>query len=108
MIDHLEIARVRVEVERAYAAVAAAVGARVVGMQAVTIVFFVLAGMPAALEDVGLLLVGADHNTGLVGLAGLAAEEYEVRLACLEPLERCTLRGAVAGRHSRWQLGGLG
>lgn len=89
-------------------AVAAAVGARVVGTWAVTTVFFALASMPAVLEHVGQLLAEVDRNTGLVGLVGLAAESDEVRPACLEPLECCTLMGSVAGRHSHWQLGELG
>ena len=104
MIDHLETAHVRVGVARAYAAVAV-VGARAVGMRGVTTVFFALASTPAALEDVGPLLVGVDRNTGL---GGMAAEGDEVRLACLELLVCCTLMESVACRHSRWHLGGLG
>lgn len=113
MIDHLEIARVPAEVERA-CVVAAAVGAHVVGTRVVTTVFFALANMPAVLGDVGQLLAGVDRNTGLVGRVGLvglvvlAVESDEVRPACLEPLECYTLMESVAGRHSRWQLGGLG
>ena len=93
--------------ERAYAAAAAAAaaGARVVGTWAVMTVFFALASTPAALEDVEQLLFGVDRKTGLVGLA---VEDDEVRPACLEVLECCTLMESVACRHSRWQLGGLG
>ena len=79
-------------------AVVAAVGVRVVERRVVKTVFFALASTPAALEDAGLLLVGVDRNTGLVGLA---VEGDEVRPACLELLECCTL-DSVECRHNRW------
>ena len=104
MIDRLAIVRAQVEVERVCAAAAVA-GARVVGTQAVAIVFFALASMPAALEGVGQLHVGVDCNTGLVELA---VEGDEVQPACLEPLGGCTSMACVAYRHSRWRLGALG
>ena len=99
--------------ERACAVVVAAAGAgaHVVGTSVVTTVFFALANMPAVLGHVGQLLAGVDRNTGPVGPVGpvgLAVESDEVRPACLEPLGCCTLMESVAGRQSRWQLGGLG
>lgn len=109
LIDHLEIARVRVEVVMGCAAAAA--DAHVVGMQAVMTAFFGLASMPAGLEDAWQLLVGVDRSTelvGLVGLVGLAVEGDEMPPACLAGLECCTLMASVACRQSRWHLGGLG
>ena len=89
-------------------AVAAAVGVRVVEMQAAATVVFGLASTLAAFADVGQLHVGVDCSIGLVGLVGLAAESDEVRPAYLESLGRCTLKGAVAYRHSHWWAGVLG
>ena len=86
-------------------AVAAAVGVRVVEMQAAATVVFGLASTLAAFADVGQLHVGVDCSIGLVGLA---AESDEVRPAYLESLGRCTLKGAVAYRHSHWWAGVLG
>ena len=100
--------------ERVCAAAAAAVGAHVVGKQAVTTVFFALAYIPAALEGVAQSLVGVDCSigrvepVGLVGLVGLAVEGGEVRPACLGPLECYTLMEPVVCTRSRWRLGGLG
>ena len=86
-------------------AVAAAVGVRVVEMQAAATVFFGLASTPAAFADVGQLHVGVDCSIGLVGLA---AEGDEVRPACLESPGRYTLTGSVVYRHSHWWPGVLG
>ena len=81
-------------------AVAAAVGVRVVEMQAAATVVFGLASTPAGFADVGRLHVGVDCSIGLVGLVGLAAESDEVLPACLESPGRCTLTGSDAYRHS--------
>ena len=86
-------------------AVAAAVGVRVVEMQAAATVVSDLASTPAAFADVGQLHVGVDCSIGLVGLA---AENDEVRPACLDSPGCCTLTESVAYRHSRWWPGVLG
>lgn len=86
MIGHPEIAaRIQDVAERGRAVVVAvgAVGAHVVGMQAVKIVFFVLADMLAVLEG-AWQVGGVGCNTEL---AGKAVGDGERRWACRGPLD---------------------